>query len=78
MSTIFFETELLKIGDWSILRLPENASAQLPSRGLALVEGMINGFHSKIVLEPDGKGWPLVSGLILACAKPLVSVQVIQ
>ena len=42
-----FETELLKIGDWSILRLPENASAQLPSRGLALVEGMINGFHSE-------------------------------
>ena len=36
---------------------PKNASAQLPSRGLALVEGMIiNGFHSKIVLEPDGKG----------------------
>ena len=36
--------------------MPENASAKLPSRGMALVEGTINGFHSKIVLEPDGKG----------------------
>ncbi len=56
MSTICFETMLLKLGDWTILRLPENASAKLPSRGMALVEGTINGFFSKIVLEPDGKG----------------------
>jgi hypothetical protein len=56
MSTIYFETVLLKIGDWTLLRLPEIASAQLPSRGMALVEGTINGVHTKIVLEPDGKG----------------------
>ncbi len=56
MSTICFETVLLKIGGWTLLRLPESASAKLPSRGMALVEGAINGFHSKIVLEPDGKG----------------------
>ncbi len=56
MSTIRFETTPLKIGDWTILRLPESASAELPSRGMALVEGTINGFASKIVLEPDGKG----------------------
>jgi len=56
MSTIHFETTPLKIGDWTILRLPKSASAKLPSRGMALVEGTINGFHSKIVLEPDGKG----------------------
>jgi hypothetical protein len=56
MSTIRFETTPLKIGDWTILRLPEHASAKLPSRGMALVEGSINGFHSKIVLEPDGQG----------------------
>lgn len=56
MSTINFETVLRKIGDWTILQLPEIASAQLPSRGMALVEGTINGVHSKIVLEPDGKG----------------------
>lgn len=56
MSTIRFETELLNIGDWTILRLPESASAELPSRGMALIEGTMNGVHSKIVLEPDGKG----------------------
>ena len=53
---IRFETTPLKIGDWTILRLPGSASAKLPSRGMALVEGTINGYHSKIVLEPDGKG----------------------
>jgi hypothetical protein len=53
---IRFETTPLKIGDWTILRLPKSASAKLPSRGMALVEGTINGYRSKIVLEPDGKG----------------------
>ncbi len=56
MSAICFETTLLIIGGWTILRLPESASAKLPSRGMALVEGTINGFRSKIVLEPDGMG----------------------
>ena len=56
MSTICFDTIPLKVGDWTILRLPESASAKLPSRGLTLVEGTINGFRSKIVLEPDGVG----------------------
>ena len=56
MVTIRFETTPLKIGDWAILKLPESASAKLPSRGMTLVEGTINGFHSKIVLEPDGMG----------------------
>ena len=56
MPAIRFETTPVKIGDWVILRLPESASAKLPSRGMTLVEGTINGFHSKIVLEPDGKG----------------------
>ena len=56
MSTIHFETTPLKVGDWTVLRLPESASAKLPSRGMTLVEGTINGFRSKIVLEPDGMG----------------------
>ena len=55
MPTIRFDTKPLKIGDWTILRLPESASAKLPSRGMTLVEGTINDFRSKIVLEPDGK-----------------------
>jgi len=56
MLTIRFESTPIKIGDWTILRLPESASAKLPSRGMTLVEGTVNGFRSKIVLEPDGKG----------------------
>ena len=56
MSTIRFETTPFEIGDWTILRLPESASAELPSRGATLVEGTVNGFRSKIVLEPDGRG----------------------
>ncbi len=56
MPAIRFETIPIKIGDWIILRLPESVSAKLPSRGMALVEGTINGFRSRIVLEPDGRG----------------------
>src|SRR5512147_2422555 len=56
MPPIYVETTPLRIGDWTILRLPKSASAKLPSRGMTLVEGTINGFRSKIVLEPDGKG----------------------
>jgi hypothetical protein len=56
MSTIRFKTTPLKIGDWTILRLPESASTKLPSRGMTLVEGTINDVRSKIVLEPDGMG----------------------
>jgi hypothetical protein len=70
MTLIRFETTLLKIDDWTILKLPESASAKLPSRGMALVEGTINGFCSKIVLEPDGKGghWFRVDALLREAA----------
>jgi hypothetical protein len=43
-SLIHVETTPLQIGGWTILRLPESASAKLPSRGMTLVEGTINGF----------------------------------
>ena len=71
MSIIRFETTPLKIGDWTILRLPEKASAKLPSRGMTLVEGDINGFRSKIVLEPDGRGshWFRVNSGLYAAAR---------
>jgi hypothetical protein len=54
MSTIQFETKLFTINGWTILRLPESASAQLPSRGMTMVSGTVNGAHFKAVLEPDG------------------------
>lgn len=56
MSTNRFEATLSKIGSWTILRLPKSASAKLPSRGMVMVKGTINGFGFQAPLEPDGKG----------------------
>ena len=58
MSTIRFETTLSKINSWTILRLPESASAELPSRGMTMVSGTINGVPFKTLLEPDGRYAP--------------------
>ncbi len=58
MSTICFETKLFKINAWTILRLPESASAELPSRGMTMVSGTINGAAFKALLEPDGRYAP--------------------
>ena len=55
MPTIPFEAKLYTIGSWTILRLPEEASAKLPSRGMTMVEGTINDVPFKTVLEPDGR-----------------------
>lgn len=56
MSTIHCTTKLFTINDWTILRLPNEASAKLPSRGLAMVKGSINGQSFQTALEPDGNG----------------------
>ena len=58
MPTILFETKLVAINSWTILLLPESASAKLPSRGMTMVSGDINGVPFKAVLEPDGKYGP--------------------
>lgn len=55
MANISFETKLFKINSWTILHLPEDASAKLPSRGMIMVEGTINGVKFKTLLEPDGR-----------------------
>ena len=61
-STIRFSARLFrpeateKIGSWTLLTLPKNASAKLPSRGMTMVEGTINGFPFRAALEPNGKG----------------------
>jgi len=60
-STIRFSAKLFrpraneKTESWT-LPLPKNASAKLPSRGMTMVEGMINGFPFRAALEPNGKG----------------------
>ncbi len=53
---IHFETKLFTIGSWTILRLPKEASAKLPSRALTMVKGTIKGCPFQAALEPDGKG----------------------
>jgi len=55
MSSISFETKLYKIKSWTILRLPEEVSAKLPSRGMTMVTGIMNGVPFKTLLEPDGR-----------------------
>ncbi len=54
MPSINFEATLFTIGSWTILRLPESASAQLPSRGQTMVQGTINDLPLRTPLEPDG------------------------
>ncbi len=61
-STIRFGAKLFwpkaaeKTGSWTLLTLPKNASTRLPSRGLTMVEGTINGLPFRAALEPNGKG----------------------
>lgn len=56
MTTIRCTAEPFTIGSWTILRLPKDASAKLPSRGMSMATGTINGSDFTIPLEPDGKG----------------------
>ena len=55
MVAIQFEAKLIDINGWTILRLPEDASGQLPSRGMIMVSGTLNGVPFKTLLEPDGR-----------------------
>jgi Bacteriocin-protection, YdeI or OmpD-Associated/Domain of unknown function (DUF1905) len=56
MAPIRCDATLCTIGSWILLRLPTSASAQLPSRGMTMVEGTINGARFHAPLEPDGTG----------------------
>lgn len=52
------------------LVLPKNASAELPSRSMATVEGTIDGAPFRATLEPDGRGshWLRVNRRLAAAA----------
>lgn len=56
MSEIRFEAKLFTLGRLTLLRLPENASLALPSRGMVMVEGTIDDAPFQAALEPDGMG----------------------
>jgi uncharacterized protein DUF1905/bacteriocin resistance YdeI/OmpD-like protein len=53
-AAIRFEATLSAIDTSTVLRLPETASKELPSRGQVAVHGTFNGVEFQTVLEPDG------------------------
>jgi hypothetical protein len=71
MPKIRFEAKLTAIGSQPILRLPAAASSKLPSRGMSMVEGTLNGRAFQAPLEPDGRGshWFRVSHTMLKAAR---------
>lgn len=54
-SPVTFEAPLLDINNWHIVLLPKPASQQLPSRGMTMVKGTLNGISFQSPLEPDGR-----------------------
>jgi hypothetical protein len=71
MPKITFQATLTVIRSQTILRLPESASRKLPSRGMSMVEGTLNGRVFQAPLEPDGKGshWFKITPALLKAAK---------
>ena len=71
VSAIRFEATPVSIGDRTILRVPPQASEQLPSRGQVAVRGTINGHAFQTVLEPDGSfgHWMNVDGTLRRTAR---------
>jgi hypothetical protein len=68
--TIRFDATLYTIDERTILRLPEEASRKLPSRGQVAVHGTINGRGFQAVLEPDGSfgHWMSIDGKLQKAA----------
>ena len=52
---IRFEAQVQRTGGSTILGLPDDASAKLPSRGQVAVKGDLNGHAFQTVREPDGR-----------------------
>src|ERR1700693_3751820 len=71
MPKIRFQAKITAVGSQAILRLPEAASSKLPSRGMSMVEGTLNGHAFQAPLEPDGMGshWFRVSNTMLEASR---------
>ncbi len=54
-SPISFTAALSTIDDATLVRLPQDASGQLPSRGQVAVHASVNGHAFETVVEPDGR-----------------------
>lgn len=55
-STLFTPDANEKVASGILLSLPQDVSEQLPSRGMVMVNGTMNGSPFQAALEPDGKG----------------------
>ncbi|MBA4688015.1 MAG: DUF1905 domain-containing protein [Candidatus Galacturonibacter soehngenii] len=53
---ILFETNLAKVNERKIIKLPLAQSSQLPSRSMVMAKVIINKIDFLVPLEPDGKG----------------------
>ncbi|USQ76010.1 YdeI/OmpD-associated family protein [Ornithinimicrobium cryptoxanthini] len=53
--TTAFDGQVQQIGDRLIVRVPEDVSSALPSRGQVAVEAQVNGRAWATVVEPDGR-----------------------
>lgn len=77
MPVINFKAKLFKpgadekVGSGILLTLPKDASATLPSKGMTMVKGTMNGASFQAVLEPDGNGshWFKVDEALRKAAK---------
>lgn len=54
MPAVHLKTKLFTIGDTTLLRLPDDISAELPSRSQVMIKGALNGYEFQTALEPDG------------------------
>lgn len=60
-AALHFQTKLLRPAapqdaSWTFLRLPAQASAALPARGMVTVDGTLAGHPFQATLAPDGQG----------------------
>jgi len=62
----------------TIVRLPGDASARLPSRGQVAVQGTINGHRFETVLEPDGSAghWMKLDGKLRKAAAGTATIEI--
>lgn len=55
-ATLYKPKSVEKNASWTYLKLPIEASMQLPTRSMTSVEGECNGVAFRATLEPDGNG----------------------
>ena len=52
---IGFTAEVTVVADTALVRLPQEASEGLPSRGQVAVDATVGGHAFRTVVEPDGR-----------------------